>query len=467
MNDNNPLAENTENPKLPQTEPLNGVDEILDKENNESTQGDLSDSNDNHTTDTNVMHETDSNQQQIVEEGTDVSYSQDGYEKTMKKESEKNPYKGIMVASALTAVIVGSLSGYMSSAFSGHNQTTVPSYSQSVITSDHKQSEVNDLDYVSWEKVVKSVADSVVSITTKAETGAIGYGSGAIVSKDGLILTNDHVIDKAQSIMVTLNDGSIFEATVRGTDPSTDLAVLGLKNSPKNLVPATFGDSEEVLVGESVLAMGNPLGLSQTATTGIVSALNRPVTTSKNNEVLPVSTNAIQIDAAVNPGNSGGPLFNAQGEIIGITSSIAIIPDTVTPRAGSIGLGFAIPSNQAAKISNTLIKNGEIKPSLLGVHILTEIVSIDNKKRFAAKVEQVSPKSPMSNSGIKKGDHITKFNGKTVNGAQSLKGFVKQHEVNDEITITYVSSGQEKTTKVKIGENSITETPVTPEIIDE
>ncbi len=238
-----------------------------------------------------------------------------------------------------------------------------------------------------WEKVAEAVRPSVVAIKVQI-SGGEAEGSGVIVDTKGHILTNNHVVAGATQggISVTLSDGRVFAATVAGTDPTTDLAVITLTNPPSDLVPAVLGDSSKVVVGEPVMAVGNPLGLSSTVTTGIVSALDRPVTTSDGSSQA-VVTNAIQIDAAINPGNSGGPLFNAQGEVVGITSSIA----SLSQSSGSIGLGFAIPSNLANRIGAELLADGTASHALLGVELTDGQATADGVTRMGAKILSVSP----------------------------------------------------------------------------
>ena len=191
-----------------------------------------------------------------------------------------------------------------------------------------------------WQTVASDVSGSVVSIQTALSNGT-AKGSGAIIDTEGHIITNNHVISGAQQIQVTLANGNMYSATLVGTDATTDLAVIKLDNPPSDLKAVEFADSDKLAVGENVMAIGNPLGYDDTATTGIVSALNRPVTVTddNNNEIV---TNAVQIDAAINPGNSGGPTFNAAGQVIGINSSIASTA-TSSDSAGSIGIGFRHP----------------------------------------------------------------------------------------------------------------------------
>ena len=211
-------------------------------------------------------------------------------------------------------------------------------------------------------------------------------GSGIILDTQGRVLTNNHVVaDAAQSgnIMIVLADGSGYPAKIVGTDPQSDLAVIQMQNAPSGLKPAVLGNSEAIKVGDPVMAVGNPLGLSDTATTGIISALNRPVTTSQagsdNNAnpfaepqqstSEPVVTNAIQTDAAINPGNSGGALVDAHGRVIGINSSIASLGSADGGQSGNIGLGFAIPINEAKDVANQLITKGTVGHSWLGVQL--------------------------------------------------------------------------------------------------
>src|SRR5699024_2434192 len=200
-----------------------------------------------------------------------------------------------------------------------------------------------------WESVASTVRPSVVAIDVTTQRGA-AEGSGVILDAgDAYILTNNHVVDGAQQIAVALYDGRMFEAKVVGTDPATDLAVLQLTDPPDDLQAATLGTSDDLDVGQSVMAVGNPLGLSSTVTTGIISALDRPVAATDQFSREQVVTNAIQIDAAINPGNSGGPVFDASGHVIGITSSIA----STGQNSGSIGLGFAIPDRKSTRLNSS------------------------------------------------------------------------------------------------------------------
>ena len=291
---------------------------------------------------------------------------------------------------------------------------------------------------VDWTAVAKEVSNSVVSIQTVTSEGT-AKGSGAIVSDKGYIVTNNHVIAGAQQIQVTLANGTIYSAQVVGTDTTTDLAVIKLDNPPSDLKAVEFADSDDLAVGEAVMAIGNPLGYDDTATTGIVSALNRPVTmTDDNNNA--IVTNAVQIDAAINPGNSGGPTFNAAGQVIGINSSIASTASS-SSSAGSIGIGFAIPSNLVKRVANEIIENGSVQHVALGITIKSSTVEADGVTRGCAQVQSVVDGGPASKAGVKAGDSIVAFNGKAVNNNYSLLGYVRASAMNDKVTLTIVRDG--------------------------
>ncbi|HEY0218027.1 MAG TPA: trypsin-like peptidase domain-containing protein, partial [Cellulomonas sp.] len=289
-----------------------------------------------------------------------------------------------------------------------------------------------------WQKVAAAVQASVVAIQVTTASGE-AEGSGVIIDDSGHVLTNNHVVSGAENdeVQVTLTDGRIFTADVVGTDSTTDLAVITLKDAPDDLSPAALGDSSGVTVGDPVMAVGNPLGLANTVTTGIVSALDRPVSTTEDGASEAVVTNAIQIDAAINPGNSGGPLFDAQGRVVGITSSIA----TTSSESGSIGLGFAIPVNVATMISSQLIADGTAEHAFLGVGLSDGTATADGVTRSGALVKTVSDSSPASAAGITVDDTIVAIDGKAVAGAESLTGYVRAHASGDTVTLTLVRDG--------------------------
>lgn len=291
---------------------------------------------------------------------------------------------------------------------------------------------------VDWSAVAKEVSDSVVAIDVATSDGE-AKGSGVVISDKGYIATNNHVISGAQQIQVTLASGAVYSAKVVGTDTTTDLAVIKLDNPPSDLKVAEFADSDNLAVGEAVMAIGNPLGYDDTATTGIVSALNRPVTVTDddNNAIV---TNAVQIDAAINPGNSGGPTFNADGQVIGINSSIASTASS-SGTAGSIGIGFAIPSNLVKRVTNEIIDNGSVKHVVLGITIKSSSVEADGVTRGCAQVQAVTDGGPASKAGVKAGDSIVAFNGKAVNNNYSLLGYVRASAMGDKVKLTVVRGG--------------------------
>ena len=291
---------------------------------------------------------------------------------------------------------------------------------------------------VDWTAVAKEVSDSVVAIDVATSDGE-AKGSGVVISDKGYIATNNHVISGAQQIQVTLASGAVYSAKVVGTDITTDLAVIKLDNPPSDLKVAEFADSDNLAVGEAVMAIGNPLGYDDTATTGIVSALNRPVTVTDddNNAIV---TNAVQIDAAINPGNSGGPTFNAAGQVIGINSSIASTASS-SGTAGSIGIGFAIPSNLVKRVANEIIDNGSVRHVVLGITIKSSSVEADGVTRGCAQVQAVTDGGPASKAGVKAGDSIVAFNGKAVNNNYSLLGYVRASAMGDKVKLTVVRGG--------------------------
>jgi putative serine protease PepD len=288
----------------------------------------------------------------------------------------------------------------------------------------------------------------VVSISVRGGTGS-GEGSGQIIDDLGHVLTNNHVVAPAVTggeIQVALGDARVFEATLVGADPVTDLAVLRLRDAPADLAPLEFGDSEAVEVGQPVMALGNPLGLSHTVTVGIVSALDRPVTTenpatSPGEQGTPVVTNAIQTDAAVNPGNSGGALVDAAGRLIGVNSSIATLGASGTGQGGSIGLGFAIPSSQAEWVSRSLIEAGSVEHAYLGVSPQDAVVEVSGVRRAAAGITRVFDGTAAAQAGIRPGEAVAGVDGETVAGAESLVAQIREREPGTRVVLTVVDRG--------------------------
>jgi putative serine protease PepD len=296
--------------------------------------------------------------------------------------------------------------------------------------------------------VAQKVLPSVVSIEVRGADGA-GTGSGFVVRPDGYIVTNNHVVAGAAdggSITVVFPDGSHESAKVVGRDASYDLAAL--KVARKGLPALAFGDSNAVVVGDEVIAIGAPLGLQGTVTTGIVSALNRPVSAGED-ESDPAFINAIQTDAAINPGNSGGPLVNLKGEVIAVNSAIARVPGTgaLGTQSGNIGLGFAIPSQQARRTVEELIQTGKARHPVIGVLLdrsyTGEGVRVSPDEQNGQP--PVTPGGPADKAGIKPGDVITKFNGRPMSDSDALVVAIRAQAPGDTVKLTIRSGGRERT----------------------
>ena len=313
-----------------------------------------------------------------------------------------------------------------------------------------------------WTDVASAVSPAVVTIQAQGASSG-GTGSGVVYDAQGDIVTNYHVIASALGggqIQVTLADGRLYSAEVVGHDKTTDLAVIRLDNPPANLTVARFASSANLEVGAPVMAIGAPLGLSNTVTTGIVSAVNRPVEVSVDEDSSSqdstqassdlVVTNAIQIDASINPGNSGGPLFDATGAVIGINSSIKSLSSSSDGQAGSIGLGFAIPSDLVVSIADQLIASGSASHGLLGVTVRSATTTVGADTYVGAEVQDVSAGSGASAAGIRVGDVIVKVEGQEVSSAKQLIGYVRRYKAGDTITMTIVRNGQTQDVSVRI-----------------
>ncbi|WP_048777152.1 S1C family serine protease [Sanguibacter keddieii] len=312
-----------------------------------------------------------------------------------------------------------------------------------------------------WTDVAAAVSPAVVTIQAQGASSG-GTGSGVIYDAQGDIVTNYHVIASALGggqIQVTLADGRLYGAVVVGHDKTTDLAVIRLDNPPSDLTVARFATSANLEVGAPVMAIGAPLGLSNTVTTGIVSALNRPVEVSMDEDSSSqdsqassdlVVTNAIQIDASINPGNSGGPLFDATGAVIGINSSIKSLATTSDGQAGSIGLGFAIPSDLVVSIADQLIASGTASHGMLGVTVKAATTTVGSDTYVGAEVQDVSAGSGASAAGIRSGDVIVKVEGQEVTSPKQLIGYVRRYKAGDTVTMTIVRDGQTQDVSVRI-----------------
>ena len=313
-----------------------------------------------------------------------------------------------------------------------------------------------------WTDVAAAVSPAVVTIQAQGASSG-GTGSGVVYDAQGDIVTNYHVIASALGggqIQVTLADGRLYGAVVVGHDKTTDLAVIRLENPPSDLTVARFASSSNLEVGAPVMAIGAPLGLSNTVTTGIVSALNRPVEVSVDESATSedgtqassdlVVTNAIQIDASINPGNSGGPLFDATGAVIGINSSIKSLSSSSDGQAGSIGLRFAIPSDLVVSIADQLIASGSASHGMLGVTVKAATTTVGSDTYVGAEVQDVSAGSGASAAGIRAGDVIVKVEGQEVTSPKQLIGYVRRYKAGDTVTMTIVRDGATQDVSVRI-----------------
>ena len=298
---------------------------------------------------------------------------------------------------------------------------------------------------------VADIADrmlpAVVSIE-EAGAGGTGTGSGFIIREDGYIVTNNHVVEGAAnggSITVQFDDGSTKSAEIVGRDPSYDLAVIKVEAS--GLPVASIGNSENIEVGDTVVALGSPLGLSGTVTSGIVSATDRPVTAGGQGDTSYI--NAIQTDAAINPGNSGGPLVNAAAEVVGVNSAIASLGSDFSGQAGSIGLGFAIPSNTTKRIVEEIIDTGQAATPVIGVNL-----SPEGDSQGGATVGSVVDGGPADDAGIKANDVIVAVNGQPTNDSISLITQIRSYAPGDEVTLTVQSGQGTRDVQVTLGSKS-------------
>ena len=385
----------------------------------------------------------------------------------------------------MMATAAVSLSGTFAMLYAGHGKTNETDSSANTATSASTVQPVsNSGEDPDWQAVAAAVQPAVVTISVQSSSSS-GVGSGVIYDAQGDIVTNYHVVSGATgadaTIQVTLSDGRLYNATVVGTDPTTDLAVIRLENAPSDLTVAAFGSSSDLAVGQEVMAVGAPLGLSNTATTGIISALNRPVEVSRSkedsqeldpndpfgqlpgfgggqeeNQPQPSTetqiTNAIQVDASINPGNSGGPLFDATGRVIGINSSIA--SNTSSDKAGSIGLGFAIPVDLVTSVADQLIATGTVDHAVLGVSVTTKAVAVEGSNVAGASVEELTRGGAAAQAGLQAGDVITAVDGESVSSSKQLTGYIRRYRSGQEVTITYVRNGEKQEVTVTLGKAS-------------
>ena len=365
------------------------------------------------------------------------------------------PRRGLALLGAvsLAAGLFGGAIGAAGASLLDGDAAPAPAGSTSVTSLARTSSSTRSAPDGSVEQVAAAVLPSVVSIRVTTAQGG-GEGTGVVLSSDGLILTNNHVVaaaDAGGSLTVALSDGSTASASIVGRDPVTDLAVIRAKGV-SGLTEATLGSSADLAPGEQVVAIGSPLGLEGTVTSGIVSALDRPVRTGDATAAETASTviDAIQTDAAINPGNSGGPLVNLRGEVVGINSAIASL-GSGSGQAGSIGLGFSIPVDQARSIAQQLIDTGSATHAQLGVSVGDAQGTGGAGGTEGATIATVSPGGSASDAGLQAGDVITAVGDRAVDGADSLIATIRSHRPGDKVAVTYRRGGAESTVSVALG----------------
>lgn len=388
------------------------------------------------------------------------SYSQPPYpdirptQTTTAPVAQKRSRAGVLTAGAVAiAVISAGVGGGVALAVGHDNSTTTTVATGPGAVSGTPAASVPA---GSVEQVAAKVVPSVVKLET-AMGRQFEEGSGVILSPDGLILTNNHVVAAAAgdnspfggtpTTTVTFSDGRTAPFTVVGTDPSSDIAVVRAEGV-SGLTPITIGSSSSLQVGQDVVAIGSPLGLEGTVTTGIVSALNRPVAAGGNVQDQSSVLDAIQTDAAINPGNSGGALVNMNGELVGINSAIATMgSDGTGPQSGSIGLGFAIPVDQAKRIADELIQTGTATHAELGVQVSNDATV------NGAKIMEVISGGAADQAGLPSGVVVTKLDDRVIGSADALVAAVRSKAPGDKVTLTYSDpSGGNKTVQVTLGQ---------------
>lgn len=357
--------------------------------------------------------------------------------------------KRLTFFTATTVALLGAIIGASVGAGTGviaHNYLTRPS---AIV--------VNDLENVSWATAASATAaPSVVTIRVAGQSAG-GNGSGVVLTSDGYILTNAHVVSINGStenvrLSVRSNDGGVFPAELVGADPTNDLAVIKIEPT-KPLTPIVFGDSASLNVGDQVVAIGAPLGLEATVTRGIISALNRTIQVASSesrdqtslefwsgNAGQPINLSVIQTDAAINPGNSGGALVNDQGELVGINVAIATAGSSA--QSGNIGVGFAIPSNVAKRIADEIIETGEASHGLLGA-LVSDSLSSDDGAGFSigVSVVEITPGGAADLAGILPGDVIIRINGRPVTSASELTAAVRQEPAGARVKVEALREG--------------------------
>lgn len=385
---------------------------------------------------------------------------------------KKNRTGAKVTALVLSCALVGGAMGFGGSALQNHlaakNADTEEAQQASVVYEGSRETSVINIAQIDTSKemtpaeVYAQNVNSTVGIRTSITTNYWGYqtqaaaaGSGFILSADGYILTNYHVVEDSNAITVSLYDGTEYDATLVGCDESNDIAVL--KIDAEGLTPVVLGDSDNLNVGDQVVAIGNPLGeLTFSLTTGVVSALNREVTLSSN-----VTMNLIQTDCAINSGNSGGALFNLYGEVIGITNA-KYSSSSSSSEASIDNIGFAIPLNHVKNIVKSIIETGSITKPYIGV----TVSSVSSEAQgyglpTGAAVRSVEADSPAAKAGLEENDIITEVDGTAINSSTELVNYVGEKTPGDELTFKVYRQGEELELTVTIGEKTQSAMPTT------
>ncbi|MCH5672697.1 S1C family serine protease [Streptomyces gilvus] len=362
---------------------------------------------------------------------------------------------GLVAAILVAALVAGGLGGGLGYTLAKNNDDNSGSTTVSASTSGGAVKR----DAGTVAGVAARALPSTVTIEAESTNGEGGTGTGFVFDTQGHIVTNNHVVADALDggkLTATFPNGKKYDAEVVGHAQGYDVAVIKLKNPPSDLKPLTLGDSDKVAVGDSTIAIGAPFGLSNTVTTGIISAKNRPVASSDGQGSNASYMSALQTDASINPGNSGGPLLDAQGNVIGINSAIQSTGSGGlggTSQSGSIGLGFAIPINQAEYVAQQLIKTGKPVYAKIGASVSLEDSSNGAKitDQGAGGASAVESGGPADKAGLKPGDVITKLDDMVIDSGPTLIGEIWTHKPGDKVTLTYERDGKSHTVDLTLG----------------
>ncbi|MEV5960438.1 trypsin-like peptidase domain-containing protein [Kribbella sp. NPDC051952] len=364
---------------------------------------------------------------------------------------EKPKRRGLALV-ALTALVVGTASGVGGAAvYSATNDNTSNAPSVTAPLNGNQAAPASAPDG-SVQNAAAKVLPSTVKIAVANSQGA-ATGSGIVISKDGLIVTNNHVVAGAgqgATITVMLNDGRTVSATIKGTDALTDLAVI--KADATDLTPATLGSSGKLAVGQGVVAIGSPFGLEATVTSGIVSALNRPVTSGDEQQDSTTVFPAIQTDAAINPGNSGGALIDLAGQVVGINSAIKTAGGSGQSEGGNIGLGFAIPIDQAKPIVDELVAKGKATHARLGVTVGDAQTS--DGLTNGARLGEVTSGGAADKAGLQSNDVVTAVDGKAIASGDALVAAVRSHRPGDQVKVNFIRAGKAQSVTATLGSDN-------------